>query len=80
MMSLQYVYVCTSVNQNAPGNLTCTNQEYVQAYLLPPEYEQTQGGFNSEMFGAGFGAVLLLFATGFGVGLVISQLRKLRIK
>ncbi|NQD92914.1 hypothetical protein HP532_09660 [Pseudomonas sp. CrR25] len=63
--------------------MSCSSFEWIQGYVLPPEAGEQidlllQGGFSSELFRIGFLGTLSLFAVGFGIGLVISQLRKLK--
>lgn len=75
-MATELVLVCSSFD-----GATCVQQEFVQAYLLPATAGEQldlllQGGFSAELFNAGFMGMLTLFATGFGIGLVLSVLRK----
>lgn len=70
---------------NGDGSITCTGLGWVQGYILPPSAEGqldllVQGGFSEELFQIGFGGTLTLFALGFGIGLIISQIRKLRVR
>lgn len=78
-----FVQVCASWITNTDGTASCSAWTWTQAYLLPPEAEGQidlliQGGFSPELFTKGFLGTLSLFAIGFGVGIVVSQLRKLR--
>lgn len=82
-MSTQPVLVCAQFTQSSSGVTSCTSQTWVDTYVMSPD-EQAQlelvvhGGFDSDTFLQFFGATLTLFAIGFSVGLVISQIRKLK--
>jgi uncharacterized membrane protein YjjP (DUF1212 family) len=74
---------CTQFTQTSGGVTTCTAQGWVDTYVVTPDEQAQlqlviQGGFDSSSFSLFFGGTLLMFATGFAVGIVISQLRKLR--
>jgi hypothetical protein len=74
-MSTSLVQVCTDAE--------CTSTELVEAYLIAPEDQPAldlliQTDFQPELAQTGFLGVLLLFVTGFGVGLIIKLLNKLR--
>ena len=78
-MSVEYVQVCTSFSGS-----TCVTAEWMQATVLPPEAEPNMnlflsGGFDSEVALLAFTGGLLLMATGFGVGVILSQVRKMRM-
>lgn len=80
-MSTQPVLVCAQFSQSGSGAITCTQQTWVDTYVMTPD-EQAQlqlvvnGGFDSDTFLQFFGATLSLFAIGFTVGIIISQIRK----
>lgn len=80
-MSTQPVLVCAEFSQSGDGVIACTKQAWVDTYVMSPD-EQAQlelvvhGGFDSETFTQFFGATLTLFAIGFTVGIIISQIRK----
>lgn len=82
-MSSQPVLVCAEFSQSGDGVTSCTKQTWVDTYVLTPD-EQAQlqlvvnGGFDADTFTLFFGATLVLFATGFTVGIIISQIRKVR--
>jgi hypothetical protein len=82
-VSTQPVLVCAQFTQSSSGVTSCTSQTWVDTYVLTPD-EQAQlqlvvnGGFDADTFTMFFGATLLLFATGFTVGIIISQIRKVR--
>jgi hypothetical protein len=64
-------------------NGVCQSQEFVQGYVLPASAGDHldllfQGGFSTQGFALGFSAMISLYITGAGVGLVISVLRKLK--
>lgn len=74
------VFNCVDVRANG----TCGSGSYVTGYLLTPEAGASAdlfltGGVDIQSLEIGFGAMLFMFATGFGVGLIIAQLRKLRV-
>ncbi|MWV13746.1 hypothetical protein F3I62_16725 [Pseudomonas sp. R-28-1W-6] len=82
-MATEFIQVCRAWTTNTDNSASCSSFEWIQGYVLPPEAEGQldlliQGGFSAELFQIGFGGTLTLFAIGFGVGLVISQLRKLK--
>ena len=79
-MANQSVLVCFGMS--ADGSL-CSNQQWVSTYVVTPDQVAqlellTTGGFDTNSFSLFFGGTLFLFATGFAVGIIISQLRKLR--
>ena len=84
-MALKFIQACSSWTTNPDGSASCSAYEWVQAYLLPPEVEGQldlliQGGFSSDLFQVGFLGTLSLFAVGFGVGLIVSVIRKARVR
>jgi hypothetical protein len=64
---------------------TCTEVALVQEVYLLPESVEAQvsliinGGFSPEAFTLAFTGSLLIWATGLGIGLIVSQVRKARI-
>jgi hypothetical protein len=75
--------VCTAYATGSDGVETCTTQAWVESYVVTPDQQAqlnllTNGGFDSEMFTTFFMGTLMLFATGFAVGIIISQIRKMR--
>ncbi|TBW03698.1 hypothetical protein E0E52_14505 [Azotobacter chroococcum] len=82
-MALEFIQACRSWTTNPDGSANCSSFEWIQAYVLPPEVEGhydllVQGGFSTELFSIGFMGTLSLFVTGMTVGLVVSQLRKMK--
>ena len=82
-MATEFIQACRAWTTHPDNSVSCTSFEWIQGYVLPPEAEGQldlllQGGFSTELFQVGFAGTLTLFAIGFGVGLVISQLRKLK--
>jgi hypothetical protein len=82
-MAVEFIQACRSWVTNPDNSVSCASFEWIQGYVLPPEAGGQldlllQGGFSPELFGIGFSGTLTLFAIGFSVGLVISQLRKLK--
>ena len=80
-MPSQSVLVCTAFSENESGIPVCTAQAWTETYVVSPEQQAqldllTMGGFDEEVFTFFFSATLLLFAIGFSVGVVISQIRK----
>lgn len=62
----------------------CQSYQLKEAVLLPPSATEQldlllQGGFSLEAAELGFSAVLSLWVVGVGVGLIIAQIRKLRV-
>ena len=79
-MALELIQVCTAVD----GNGVCTATAFVSGYLLPPEAEANMnlfltGGFDSDAMMVAFVGSMLLMSVGFGVGLLVSQIRKMRV-
>lgn len=80
-MATQTVLTCGQFSQSAEGVTSCTSQVWAEAFVVTPE-QQAQlelvinGGFDSESFMQFFAGTLLMFAIGFGCGIVISQIRK----
>lgn len=77
-MTLQYISVCTQLVDGV-----CGQSGYIQGYVLPPSATDQldmllQGGFSSQGFALGFSAMIGTFVVGFGVGMIISVLRKLK--
>ena len=82
-MPSQSVLVCTGFTTSVEGVTTCDNQVWTETYVVTPEQQAqldlvVSGGFDPEVFTFFFTATLMLFATGFTVGIIISQLRKAR--
>jgi len=82
-MATQPVLVCKAFTAAGDGSLNCTQQAWAEAYVVPPDAAAQielliQGGFDSETFELFFGGTLLMFAIGFGVGVIVSQLRKMK--
>lgn len=62
----------------------CEVTEIQAVHLLPPEASTftdllVNGGFDPELARLGFVGVMLLWASGLAVGLIISHLRKTRV-
>jgi hypothetical protein len=58
-------------------------QTWTETYVVTPVQQaqielMANGGFDPETFSFFFSATLLLFGTGFAVGIIISQIRKMR--
>lgn len=76
------VLTCTAWDA---GSSTCTEVALVQGiYLMPESVEGyidliLNGGFSGEAFTLAFIGSLLIWATGLGVGMIASQIRKARI-
>ena len=80
-MSVELVQVCSS--WTADGS--CAAVAWQAAYLLPESAGEQldlllQGGFSSDLFRIGFLGTLGCFVTGFCIGLIVSQLRKLKVR
>ncbi|MCU9947897.1 hypothetical protein [Pseudomonas sp. PDM13] len=79
-MSVVAVQVCTKWHNGLLGTY-CIQQEWRQAYLIPPEAAGyvdilVSGGFSPEAFGVGFAGTLGVFLTGLAVGWIASILRR----
>lgn len=82
-MANQSVLVCFGMSADSGGGSLCNNQQWVSTYVVTPDQAAqlellTTGGFDTNSFSLFFSGTLLLFATGFAVGIIISQLRKIR--
>lgn len=82
-MAVEFIQACRTWSTNADGSIGCTSFVWVQGYVLPPEAAGQldlliQGGFSEELFQAGFVGTLTMFGIGFGIGLIVSSLRKLK--
>lgn len=82
-MATEFIQVCRTWTTNADDSVSCSAFEWIQGYVLPPEAGGQidlliHGGFDPELFQVGFMGTLSMFSVGFGVGLIISQIRKLR--
>lgn len=82
-MALEFIQACRSWKTNPDESVSCDSFQWIQSYVLPAEAGGQldlliQGGFDPELFQIGFVGTLTLFAIGFGVGLIIAQLRKLK--
>jgi hypothetical protein len=82
-MALEFIQVCRAWTTNPDSSVSCSAIDWIQGYVLPPEAGGQldlliQGGFDPALFRIGFLGTLSMFAVGFGVGLIISQLRKLK--
>lgn len=82
-MAVEFIQACRTWTTNPDASVSCSSFEWIQGYVLPASAGDQldlliQGGFDPELFQIGFIGTLTLFAIGFGVGLVISQLRKIK--
>lgn len=82
-MSLAAVRVCTSYTTGTDGAVSCSSEQYVETYLFSTAESAelnliSTGGLDVEAFSLFFVGTLLVFATGLGVGLILSQIRKVR--
>jgi hypothetical protein len=80
-MAVQPVLTCTSFTTNGDGVMTCAHQQWMDAYVVPPEQAAAiellvQGGWDKDAYQIGFGGTLLMFAIGLGVGVIINLIRK----
>ncbi len=83
-MATQFVNVCTEFGTDAETNITsCLHSEWIEAYVIPTDLASElelllSGGFDSETFLQFFGATIVLFCVGFGVGICLSNIRKIK--
>lgn len=73
--------VCQQFTTSSEGVVSCTQQVWLEAYVFSPQEQAQvelvlQGGLSWEVFGQFFLGTLLMFAIGFGIGLILSQVRK----
>lgn len=69
--------VCTEYTESSDGAVSCTQEAWIQAHILTPEeYQLLMGGIDLETMSMFFMGTLSLFCVGFGIGLIISHLRK----
>jgi len=77
------VVVCDSYHM-AGSTPVCDSTSLVEAALLPPHADSQltlllNGGFSIEAAQTGFFGVISLWIAGITVGLIIAQIRKLRV-
>lgn len=82
-MSSQSVLVCSQFSTSSSGVVSCDVQAWTETYVVTPEQQAqiellANGGFDSDTFQTFFIGTMGLFAVGFAVGIIISQLRKMR--
>jgi len=82
-VSSQSVLVCSQFSTSSSGVVSCDVQAWTETYVVTPEQQAqlelvVNGGFDSGAFMTFFEGTLGLFAVGFAVGIIISQLRKMR--
>ncbi len=78
-MPLSRILVCEQYGQNSSGGVGCIKETWVEAHVISQdEYQLLLGGFDRETFDLFFMGTLGLFCVGFGIGLIIAQVRKLR--
>ncbi|HZX32362.1 MAG TPA: hypothetical protein VFF03_13505 [Rhodocyclaceae bacterium] len=71
----QFLAPASGVDPSAcPGPVVLSASEYTNWQAL-----LTAFGFDASLFGLAFGGGLVVFVTGLGIGLAVSQVRKLRI-
>ncbi len=70
-----YVQVCSTFDQAGQ----CVESVWQLAYLASDSTEfEAFTAFDPESFWTGFGSTLTFFAIGFGIGLLLSVMRKMR--
>ncbi|MBK57304.1 MAG: hypothetical protein CML01_00510 [Pseudomonas sp.] len=82
-MATKFVRTCEQFQTLGDGSITCSQEQWTELYVIPPEMAAQlelvlTGGFDGETFLQFFSATIVLFIVGFGIGLVISQVRKVR--
>ncbi|MCR4510170.1 hypothetical protein NUV66_12695 [Pseudomonas sp. 32.2.56] len=78
-MPAAYIPVCTNHSAPVDGVVSCTQEQWRMVHVLTPEeYQLLLGGIDQEILDIFFLATLGLFAAGFGVGLIIAHIRKLK--
>lgn len=81
MSGVVSVQVCPSWSSNPDGTLYCSQLEWQQTYLIPPEAAGyvdllVSGGFSPEGFGVGFAGTITVFLSGLALGWIASLMRK----
>ena len=82
-MPSQSVLTCTQFSTSTEGVISCSTQAWTETYVVTPD-QQAQlelvitGGFDGDTFMQFFMGTIMLFVVGFTVGIIISQLRKMR--
>lgn len=82
-MTVSLVVVCESYHLENSSQV-CDSTKLVESALLPPHANDQislllNGGFSIEAAEIGFLGVMSLWVAGVTVGLIISQIRKLRV-
>ncbi|MND58683.1 hypothetical protein D3C80_498520 [compost metagenome] len=80
-MATQQVLTCLGFTTSSEGVVTCSQQAWIESYVVPPEIVAQielllAGGFSDDAFKIGLWGTLGMWAIGFGVGVVINILRK----
>lgn len=82
-MATKFVRTCEQFETLVDGSIACSQEQWTELYVIPAEMAAQlelvlTGGFDGETFIQFFSATIVLFIVGFGIGLVISQVRKVR--
>ncbi len=82
-MTVSLVVVCESSHFEGASHI-CDSTKLVEGVLLPPSSDGQlslllNGGFSIEAAEHGFLGIMSLWVAGLTVGIIISQLRKLRV-
>lgn len=80
---MSLVQTCLDYTVNPDQSVTCHTTAYVEAYLMPLEAQGISslilnGGIDLDFVALGFTSVFGLWAAGLTVGIILSQIRKLR--
>lgn len=82
-MAIQSVLTCGTFTTDAQGAISCSQEAWTETYVIPADQVAQlelvlNGGFDPELFMQFFGGTLILFCIGFGVGLILSHVRKIK--
>ena len=81
---MSLVAICVDPILELDETITCNEVGYVNAFLMQPEAEGLSalilnGGIDLDMVETGFLGVMSLWVAGLTVGIILSQIRKLRM-
>lgn len=82
-MTTQLILTCPGFETSPEGVTSCPGQAWVESYVVPADQAAQldlvlNGGFDPDTFTLFFSGTLLMFCVGLGIGLIFSNVRKLK--
>ena len=82
-MALSTVLTCAAFTTSGNGEVICSQESWVETYVIPADQAAQlelvlNGGIDPAIFLQYFTATIVLFCIGFGVGLILSNVRKMK--